>query len=197
MKRKSRYNSTVGKLVFILPVIVIIVIGVYAFVSLNSPGTLIVEAQDASCVQLQENCPQLQVTATVNGAAHTTPTTLSLVQGSYTVDFGTMQFYYTPASSNVSVSPGHTTYAVGSYQPITKFIEVSGTGFNVTSVTVLHGVTPVVWANPTGSTVSFTGSPFSQVTLVPGDSYTYTFATPGNYQFFINSANATLTIKVQ
>ncbi len=57
MKRKSRYNPTVGKLIFILPALVIIALGVYAFVELNSPGTLIVDAVDANGRGLPSKSP--------------------------------------------------------------------------------------------------------------------------------------------
>jgi hypothetical protein len=181
---------------FVLPAIAIIVIGIYAFVQLNSPGTLIVQAQDASCVQLQENCPQLQVAVTVNGKEYTTPTTISVGQGNYVATFSTIEYYYPPSSRDVAVTPGHTTYAVGLYQPATKFVKVTQSGFNLTSVAVLHGVTPVVWTNPSGSTVAFTGGPFSQLTLTPGESNTYIFPSIGSYEFSSVSTNSTLTVQV-
>ena len=140
----------------------------------SSPQRAIVQAQDASCVQLQENCPQLQVAVTVNGKEYTTPTTISVGQGNYVATFSTIEYYYPPSSR----------------------VKVTQSGFNLTSVAVLHGVTPVVWTNPSGSTVAFTGGPFSQLTLTPGESYTYIFPSIGSYEFSSVSTNSTLTVQV-
>ncbi len=190
MQRKSRYNSKIGKLVFFAPAAIIIILVVYAFVQLNSPGTLVVRAED-------QNFKLLNVPFTINGNSYTTPKNVSLSQGSYVVDFGVITWYYAPASRDVTVTPGHTVYAVGSYTPATKFVQVTGSGFNVTSVSALHGVTPVEWINPSDSVVTFSGGPFQQVRLEPDQSYTYTFPTAGTFIVNVGTTNETLTINVQ
>jgi hypothetical protein len=187
--KKTRYNPTVGKLLFVIPAILIVSLVVYAFVQLNAPGTLILQAESPSG-------SSLQVSVTVNGQAYTTPYTLSLHQGNYIANFSSIEWYYPPSTRDVTVTPGHTVYAVGLYNPIKKFVSVTGAGFNTTTISVLHGVTPVTWINPSDSLVTFTGSPLSQISLYPGQSFTYTFMTPGTYELTVLSTNLTLTVKV-
>ncbi len=189
-KRTGKYNPRIGKMIFFVPAAIIIILVVYAFVQLNAPGTLILSAED-------ENQVQLQVHATVNGQTVTTPSKVSLSQGSYTVDFATITWYYPPASRSVVVTPGGTVYAVGVYQPAVKFVQVTPSGFNVTSITVLHGVTPVTWINPSSSLVTFSGGSFQQLRLEPGQSYTYVFPTTMTFEVNIGTTNETMTIIVQ
>jgi len=190
MRRKSRYNPKVGKLLFVVPAIVIIVLGVYAFIHLNSPGTLMVRAED-------ENLAPLSVPFTVNGNSYTTPANVSLSQGSYVVSFGTIPWYYPPAIREVTITPGYQAFAVGSYQPETKFVRVTASGFNETTVVALHGVTPVTWTNPSSSLVTFSGGPFQQVRLQSGQSYTYTFTTAESFAIYVGTTNETMTVNVQ
>lgn len=190
MKRTGKYNPRLGKLVFLAPAVVIGILVVYAYFQINSPGTLVVNAED-------ENLAQLTVHFTVNGNSFTTPSKLTLPQGSYVVSFDTMNWYYPPASRDVVVTPHQTVYAVGSYTPVTRFVQVTAGGFNVTSVTALHGVTPITWINPTSSLVTFSGGPFQQVRVNPGQTYTYTFPSIGSFQLNVGSTNETLTINVQ
>ena len=191
MKRtKGRYDPRIGRLLFFVPAVLIIVLVLYAYVQLNAPGTLIMQAEDA-------NGNQLNVHATVNGNTYTTPQTIKLGQGSYTVDFSTIAWYYPPTSRSIAVTPNQIVYAVALYTPEVKFVQAIPTGFNVTSITVLHGVTPVTWVNPSTSLVTFSGGPFQQVRLEPGQSYTYTFPTAETIRVNIGSTNETLTIVVQ
>jgi hypothetical protein len=190
MKRKSRYDARIGKLLFVVPAIIIIILVVYAFVQLNSPGTLIVTAED-------QNLASLRVPFTVNGNSYTTDASLSLSQGSYVVTFGTISWYYPPLARDVTITPGKTTYAVGSYVPETKFVLVTAIGFNVTTVAALHGVTPITWINPSNSLVTFSGGPFQQVRIEPGQTYTYTFATAQSFELYVGNTNETMTVSVQ
>jgi hypothetical protein len=189
VKTRKRYNSTLGKVFFIIPVLIIGTLVVYAYVQLSSPGTLIVTAENS-------NGTQLNVAATVNGESGETPWTLSLTQGNYIVNFTTPQWYYPSAVRDVGVSPGRTVYAVGLYEPIGRVIQVTQSGFNATTVTALHGVTPVNWTNPSKSLVTFEGSPFVRVPLEPGQTYSYIFPAAGTYRYTILSTNDTLTIDV-
>ena len=103
-------------------------------------------------------------------------------RGPDVVSFGTIPWYYPPTARDVTITPGYQTYAVGSYQPETKFVQVTVSGFNETTVAALHGVTPVTWINPSSSLVTFSGGPFQQVRLESGQSYTYTFTTPETFE---------------
>jgi hypothetical protein len=190
MKRKSRYDARIGKLLFVVPAIIIAILVVYAFVQLNSPGTLLLRAED-------QNLAPLKVPFTVNGNYGTTPANLSLSQGSYVVNFGTITWYYPPAARDVVITPGQKTYAVGAYVPETKFVLVTASGFNVTTVAALHGVTPITWTNPSGSLVLLSGGPFQQLRLEPGQSYTYTFPTAESFKLYVGNTNETLTVSVQ
>ncbi len=190
MKRKSRYDSRLGKLLFLVPAIIIIVLVVYAFVQLNTPGTLRVRAED-------EDQAPLKVPFTVNGNSLNTPANLSLAQGSYVVSFDTIPWYYPPTARNVVVAPGQVSYAVGSYIPETKFVQVTASGFNVTTVSALHGVTPITWINPSSSMVTFSGGPLQQISIQPGQTYTYTPPTPESFEPTVAGTNETMTVSVQ
>jgi len=200
VKRNKRYNTTLGKLFFIIPVLIIGILVVYAYVQLASPGVLTISAENSYCTELQVPtnaiCSHLIVVATVNGKAGETPWTLSINQGNYVVNFTSVQWYYTPASRDVGVLPGQTVYAAGLYSPIGKVIKVTPSGFNATTVMALHGVTPVNWTNPTSSLVTFQGAPFQVVPLEPGQTFSYIFPTAGTYQFAISSTNDTVTVDV-
>jgi hypothetical protein len=189
VKRNKRYNTTLGKLFFIIPVLVIGILVVYAYVNLSSPGTIIVRAETNTGAQLQ-------VPVTVNGKVGETPWSLSTNQGNYVVNFTSVQWYYPPASRDVGVLPGQTVYAVALYSPIGKVIKVTPSGFNATTVIALHGVTPVNWTNPTSSLVTFEGAPFQVVPLEPGQTFSYIFPSAGSYQFAISSTNDTVTVDV-
>jgi plastocyanin len=200
-KSKSRYNSRVGKLFFILPILIIGVLVVYAFVELNSPGTLIVQAEGcvnsvSSTTTTTGNCPSINVPVTVGSKSGTTPWTLSLSQGTYTVNFTAAQWYYPPPEHEVVIDPGLTAYAVAIYNPINKVVQVSPSGFNTTSVAALHGVTLVKWTNPSSSVVTFEGSPYGRIPLDPGESYSAIFATAGTYTFNVLNTNESMKVQV-
>jgi hypothetical protein len=188
-KGRGRYNSRIGKLVFILPAIIIIILVVYAYVQLNSPGTLIVRAESKS------GSP-FSVVATVNGKTGTTPFTLTLAQGNYQVTFPSLTWYYPAQPHDVTVLPGTTVYAVAVYDPIGKVIQVNPSGFNSTTVTALHGVTQVNFTNPSGSVVTVQGAPFGNVALNPGQTLSSTYQVAGTYRYTFLSGNQTVTVDV-
>lgn len=188
-KRKSRYDPRVGKLLFILPAAIIIVLGVYAYVQLNAPGTLVVQAESKS------GSP-LNVVATVNGKSGTTPWSLSLAQGNYQVTFASLNWYYPTQPHDVALEPGTTAYAVAVYDPIGRVVQVTPSGFNTTTVTALHGVTQVNFTNPSSSAVTFKGAPFGNVPLSPGQTLSYTYPGAGTYEYMILSTNDTVTVDV-
>jgi hypothetical protein len=187
---KRRYDSRLGKLLFVLPALVIVIVVVYAFITLSSPGTLIVSAENSNQVQLN-------VKANVNGQTVTTPSTIKIARGEYEVNFSSIEWYYPPPARDVSVQPGQTVYAVGAYIPQTRFVQVTSGGFNETAITALHALTPVTWTNPTDTLQTFSGGPFSTVRLNPGQSYTYVFPSPGQYVLYFGNTNDTLTVDIE
>ena len=88
---------------------------VYAIVSaVGSPnGTLVVEAQSSG-----KNSVSLGVSVSINGQKATTPATLTLSQGTYTVTFSAVPWYTTPPARVVLVPAAKTSYVVGTYNPI-------------------------------------------------------------------------------
>jgi hypothetical protein len=189
MKRKSKYSSRLGKLFFIIPIVIIGSLVVYAFVELNAPGTVIVTAETTAGVELH-------VEATIDGKTGQTPWTLSLPQGNYIVNYTSVQWYYPPVSRDVGLLPGNTVYAAVAYSPIQRIIQVTPLGFNETTVTALHGVTPVNFTNPSSSTVSLEGSLISRLVIAPGQTYGYIFPSAGTYEFAVANTNETIIIKV-
>src|SRR5438309_10338181 len=69
------------KYLFFVPLVILTTIIVYGYYASNLPGTLVVGARDASSQK------DLSVSASVNGMPVTTPSTLALPQGVYTVTF--------------------------------------------------------------------------------------------------------------
>jgi len=203
VRRGNRYDSRIGKLVFILPAVIIIGLVVYAYVETNAPGTLVVRAETSDCLQPQTTTSAasctLNLTVTVNGKSGQTPWTQSLSQGVYTVAYPSLQWYYTPSAKSVSVSPGLTSYAVGVYSPVGKVVSVTSSGFNTTSLTIMHGVTPVNFTNPSGDVVTFQGklpgSPYGDITLQAGQTIgPFIYKGAGTYTFTIPSGNYTLSL---
>ena len=188
-KSRSRYNPLLGKLLFIIPAIVIIAVGAYAYVSLNQPGKLIVNAQSPSG-------DPVSAPAAVNGKSVQTPYTVSLAAGTYTVTYGHVQWYYTPGEKSVSLLPGVTSYAVAVYEPVVRVVTIGANGFNTTSITALHKVTPINFTNTGSSTVAMTGLPFGTEFIGPGRSFTYTFNAAGTYNCRVAADNATVSVVV-
>src|SRR5438309_6639414 len=118
------------KYLFFVPLVILTTIIVYGYYASNLPGTLVVGARDASSQK------DLSVSASVNGMPVTTPSTLALPQGVYTVTFSQLQWYQTPSPRTVSLSAGKTAYAQAEYFPNLEIIKISSQGFDITSVTV-------------------------------------------------------------
>src|SRR5947209_14025259 len=115
----SRRRRRIGKLLFALPLLVLAAAIVYGYLASSQPGNLVVEARDA------HNMNPLGVQAYVSSTSTstptilsvTTPTTLSLTQGVYTISFSQLQWYQRPGSKTVSLPAGRTAYALGEYTP--------------------------------------------------------------------------------
>jgi hypothetical protein len=117
---------------------------------------------------------------TVSG---TTPMTLSLSQGSYTVTFSALAWYTTPPPKYVTVLSGKDSYAVGVYDPIVEYVSVGGGQFNRTSLAVEHGVTPVVWVNPSSEDQIIFSQLTGRVEVPPMQNFTYVFQQKGTFTF--------------
>jgi len=139
----------------------------------------------------------LNVTASVGSRDVTTPMTLSLAQGAYTVTFSAEPWFTTPTAIDVTVAGGKHAYAVGTYDPIVEYVSVGGGQFNSTSLDALHGVTPVVWVNPSSSDQIIYSQPTGRVEILPMQNYTYIFQHPGTFVFsFPLNASPNLQVTV-
>ena len=172
-------------------------IAVYGYVMLNQPGTVEIKAQTHNPAQTTdvEDVP-VKVQATVDGMTGTTPFSVSLPQGNYQVNYSSIPWYQTPASKEVAVAPGQTVYAVAQYLPTVRVIGVSPSGFNSSLITVLHGVTPVVWINRSGSSVTFDSNESGMQILGAGQNVTVIYPDPGNFGYALLSSNVTLIVRV-
>ena len=168
---------------------------VYAIVSaVGSPnGTLVVEAQSSG-----KNSVSLGVSVSINGQKATTPATLTLSQGTYTVTFSAVPWYTTPPARVVLVPTAKTSYVVGTYNPIEEFVSVGGGGFNRTSLSVLHGVTPVVWVNPSTTDQVIYSPPMGKVDIPPMQNFTYVYPQAGTFiVYFPVSASNSMEVTAQ
>jgi len=174
-KRRRRF----GKLLFALPVILLVAAILYGYFSVSQPGSLVVDARDAHTLN------PLAVQAYVNGKSVTTPTTLSLVQGVYTVTFSDLLWYQTPGARTVSLPAGHTAYALGEYMPTPEIIRISSQGFDTTSISAKGGLSPVVWVNTSTQFVVLLGDQFNRVIINPNQNFTYVYQGTGHFQYSI------------
>ena len=161
--------------------IILLVIVAFFFAAPQS-GTLAVEAVSSGRYY---SPVQLAVTARVGQTSQTTPFNLTLSQGEYTVTYGNLSWYITPPPRSVDLIGGKLAYALGTYVPVVVAISLTQNGFNTTSVTTKHGVTPVVWVN-IGNTpeILLLGS-VGRISLDPSQNYTHVFASQGTYDYSI------------
>lgn len=193
--KRSKRSRRLGTLIFFIPVVVVLALVVFAVVEavfLNN-GTLEVTAMSSG--PYSSPVP-LEAPASVNGVSMTTPFNLSLGQGSYTVTFGSLRWYNTPKPVSVTVPRGTIAYALGSYTPTVRHVALSGTTFNGTSTTALHGVTPVVWINTTGNDEVLESAQFSTRDILPGQSYAMVFPTSGTFTFYLLQGSTLFTVNV-
>jgi len=178
--KNRKKGGRIGTLLFFIPVILIMAVVVYAIVSATGSqnGTLVVEAQSSG---QSSHVISLAVAVSVNGQKVTTPATLTLSQGTYTVTFSGIPWYVTPPTRVVLVPAAKTSYAVGTYDPIEEFVSVNGGSFNRTSLSVLHGVTPVVWINPSSTDQVIYSPPMGKVDIPPMQNFTYVFPQKGTF----------------
>lgn len=188
--RRTKSSKRLGKLLFFIPVMAISVLVVLGLVSsiTSGSGTLVINAVSSG---RYSPSVQLRVSATVGAVTQTTPFNLSLSQGEYVVVYGPKEWYATPPSRSVFLPNGRTEYAIAAYSPILRAIAITPNGFNSTSVTAMHGVTPVVWINQGNSVAVLEINNIRSVALNPSQNYTMVFSSAGTYGFAIFDTNYT------
>jgi plastocyanin len=187
--KRQRRDRRVGIALFMIPIVAIGLVVAYQFLTfnLNSTGTIIVTAQTGG--KFAASSP-LKVPVVVAGRVEMTPLNLTLPQGEYSVGFGRISWYNSPANRTITVAGGKTAYAVGVYVPIVKGVEINAEGFNVTSLTAYHGVTPVTWINhnSTYAVLQITG--LDNVIIAAGENFTYVFPGAGQYGYQLFSTQS-------
>ncbi len=182
MNPRTRKKSRGGYL-FLLPLAILVTIIIYGYYTSSQPGTLIVEARDPSFQK------DLIVQASVNGKLVTTPSTLALPQGVYTVNYNTVQWYQTPTPRVISLLAGRTAYAIAEYRPVVEVVGIFGNGFNVTSLSAKSKVTPVVWVNTSDHFVVLMGDQFNLAVMNPRENFTYIYQSPGKFLFWVGQTS--------
>jgi len=195
MKGRGR-RSRFGTLVFLIPILVVVALVAFAVIDTTSlqNGTLIVEAQTSAKYYPAQ---ALYVPVSVGGKAGTTPYTLTLSAGTYTVNFPTQRWFVAPHSRIVNLTAGGTSYVVGTYSPIPVFISVDQNHFNTTSIEVLRAITPVIWVNPSSSYEVISSNLTGRLFVPPMQNYTYVFSSQGAFTFsFIGTISHELEVTV-
>ena len=181
MKGRNRRNKF-GTLLFFIPIALVLAIVVYAVLDTTvfQNGTLVVRAQTSARYYPIE---YLNTSVTVSGRSGITPYTLSLPPGTYTVNFPSEDWFTSPPSRSVTVTPGETSFVVGVYNPVPEIVAVNSGGFSVSKVTVLHRVTPLVWVNPSSDYQVISSNLTGRIFIPPLQNYTYVFQSKGAFGF--------------
>jgi len=190
--KKSRF----GTLVFLIPILLVVALVAFAVIDRISlqNGTLIVEAQTSAKYYPAQ---ALDVPVSVAGKAGTTPYTLTLSAGAYTVNFPTTKWFVAPHSRTVNLTAGGTSYVVGTYSPIPVFVSVDQDHFNTTSIEVLRAITPVTWVNPSSSYEVISSNLTGRLFIPPMQNYTYVFSSQGTFAFsFVGTISHELVVTV-
>ena len=189
-----RKNNRFGTLLFIVPIVLVAALVAYAIVDTTSfgNGTLIIRAQTSTKYY---SALYLNVTVTAAGKSGTTPLTLSLPQGTYTVTFPSQQWFTPPPSRTVNLTSRGDSFVVGVYNPIPVSVSVNQDKFNTTKITVLHRVTPLIWVNPTQNYAVISSDLTGRIIIPPLQNATYVFQNPGSYVFtIVGSTSASLQV---
>jgi hypothetical protein len=195
MVKRGKRARRWGRLAFFLPVIAVLAIVAFALLSNQGgqAGTLIVEAQSSSRYY---PAVMLSATATVSSSKGTTPFNVSLTAGQHQVTYSSITGYYTPSPRTVTVEGGKTGYSIGVYDPIPKMISITPSGFNQTTISALHGITPVFWVNRSGTYQILQLQPVGKVELQAGQNFTYVFQQAGSFAFSLILSNASGSVQV-
>jgi len=191
-----RKRGRFGTLLFVLPIVIIAFIVAYQLFSATyfNSGTLVVEAQSSGRYY---QAVGLNVSVRVDTRGGTTPLLLSLTQGTYTVVFSTIQWYSTPSPRSVGVLAGKTSYALGVYDPVLKVVSIEGSQFNATTVSVRHGVTPLVLINKMSGFAVVQGLPTGTIIIQSAKNFTHVFQNAGTYSLTLFGTSAQdLTVAV-
>ena len=194
--KTSRKRARRGRLVFLIPIVLVIALIAYAVVigSASPYGTLVVGAQTSG---RYFQAFGLNASADIGGHTGTTPFSLSLSQGTYTVVYGNLPWFSTPPAKSVTVLPGKTAYAIAEYNPLVESVAIQNGKFNQTALGAEHGVTPVVWVNGMGTSVSLYSNETGSISILPMQNFTHVFTSPGTYLFSVSpKALPSLTIVV-
>ena len=193
MKGKGK-NRWLGNLLFLIPLVLVVALVAYAIIDTTSfqNGTLIVEAQTSARYYPAQ---ALHFPVSVSGVAGTTPYTVTLTAGTYTVNFPSEHWFVSPDSRTVSLPAGVTSYVVGTYDPIQVIVSVDQGHFNTSSIQVLHGITPVVWVNPSSNYEVISSDLTGRLSVLPLQNYTYIFSSQGIFTFsFAGTASPSLVV---
>ena len=192
---RKRRQGRLGRLLFILPIVVILIAVMYQIFSYYTvqQGTLVVNAETSNRYYPAR---LLNATISVAGVVRNTPTNLSLGAGVYTVTFSPLQWYHSPADRQIDVLAGRTAYAWGIYSPLVAVVEINQAGLNATKISALHGVTPVVWVNKTDKFTVLLGDVFNQAVINPGQNFTTIYQGAGTYGFSISGTSNGGTVQV-
>ena len=80
---------------------------------------------------------------------------------------------------------------------IKKVIGFSQNSFNSTSLTAVHGVTPVIWVNVSSQVVTLQSKFFGTIPVQPGRNASFVFQAAGTFNFWIfndQSVAGTITV---
>jgi hypothetical protein len=194
MKAKKR-GKRFGALAFFIPIVLIVAVIAYAIISgTASPmGTLVVKAQSSSRYYSPVG---LNASVTVGTRSGVTPLTLSLAAGVYTVTFSSLPWYSTPSAREITVLGGQSSYAVGVYDPLVRVVSIDQNRFNNTSLSAMHGVTPIVFVNHMSSSVVLESDLTGNIPIRSSQNFTYVFQGAGTFGFTLSGNTQELTVVV-
>jgi len=193
MKGRGK-NRRLGTFLFLIPIILVVALVAYAIIDTTTfqNGTLIVEAQTSSRYY---PALTLHFPVSVSGRVGTTPYTVTLSPGTYTVNFQSEHWFTAPQSRTVSLPGGRTSYVIGTYDPIPVIVSVDQDAFNTTSIEVMHGITPVVWVNPSSVYEVIASNLTGRLFVPPLQNYSYVFSGSGKFTFaFVGSSSPDLVV---
>jgi len=194
MKAKKRRNRF-GTFAFFIPIILIVAVLAYAIITgTASPmGKLVVSAQSSSRFYSPVG---LNVSVTVGTSSGITPFRLSLTAGIYQVTYPSVPWYSTPAAREISVIGGQSSYAVGVYDPLVRVVSIAQSHFNSTSISAMHGVTPVVFVNHMDTSVVLESELTGNVPIPSSQNFTVVFEGPGTFGFTLSGNLVSLNVVV-
>lgn len=180
--RKGKRKAPYANLIFWLPIVLVVVLVIFALTTLvlNQTSTVVIRAMTSGRYSPQVS---LRASYTMGGVTGFTPSNQSVGQGEQTIVFGALPWYKTPSPLSFYLPGGKTYYATAVYSPILAGFAITSQGLNATKVTALHGVTPVVWLNQGSSVAILEFQDGSRALIPPSQNYTRVFSLPGDFTF--------------